>query len=91
MHRITGLVAHPRTPGRFTGAVDGARRSVVSLETVSRLSLAEGRELSHEELAVEVKPKQDDEFTCMSCFLVHHRSQLAKEVGGLPVCTECAA
>jgi regulatory protein len=51
MHRITGLVAHPRTPGRFTVAVDGARRSVVSLETVSRLSLAEGRELSHEELA----------------------------------------
>ncbi|GAA2952337.1 hypothetical protein GCM10011428_85070 [Streptomyces violaceus] len=22
-------------------------------------------------------PKQQDEFTCMSCFLVHHRSQLA--------------
>ena len=32
-----------------------------------------GADLSHEELAVEVKPKQDDEFTCMSCFLVHHR------------------
>ena len=38
-----------------------------------------GADLSHEELAVEVKPKQDDEFTCMSCFLVHHRSQLADE------------
>ena len=36
-----------------------------------------GADLSHEELAVEVKPKQEDEFTCMSCFLVHHRSQLA--------------
>ena len=36
-----------------------------------------GADLSHEELAVEVKPRQDDEFTCMSCFLVHHRSQLA--------------
>ena len=32
-----------------------------------------GADLSHEELAVEVKPKQEDEFTCMSCFLVHHR------------------
>ena len=38
-----------------------------------------GADLSHEELAVEVKPKQEDEFTCMSCFLVHHRSQLADE------------
>src|SRR4029079_11044448 len=36
-----------------------------------------GADLSHEELAVEVKPKQEDEFTCMSCFLVHDRSQLA--------------
>src|SRR3546814_15446725 len=36
-----------------------------------------GADLSHEELAVEVKPRQDDELTCMSCFLVHHRSQLA--------------
>jgi hypothetical protein len=36
-----------------------------------------GADLSHEELAVEVRPKQEDEFTCMSCFLVHHRSQLA--------------
>src|ERR1044072_3536766 len=30
-----------------------------------------GADLSHEELAVEVRPRQDDEFTCMSCFLVH--------------------
>ena len=36
-----------------------------------------GADLSHEELAVEVMPRQEDEFTCMSCFLVHHRSQLA--------------
>ena len=46
-----------------------------------------GADLSHEELAVEVKPRQEDEFTCMSCFLVHHRSQLAKEVGGTMICT----
>ena len=36
-----------------------------------------GADLSHEELAVEVRPRQEDEFTCMSCFLVHHRTQLA--------------
>ncbi|GAA4081922.1 DUF4193 domain-containing protein [Nocardioides kongjuensis] len=47
-----------------------------------------GADLSHEELAVEVKPKQDDEFTCMSCFLVHHRSQLADPKN--MICKDCA-
>ena len=46
-----------------------------------------GADLSHEELAVEVKPKQDDEFTCMSCFLVHHRSQLADSKK--MICRDC--
>ena len=32
--------------------------------------------LSGEELTVRVLPKQDDEFTCSVCFLVHHRSRL---------------
>ncbi|GAA1258776.1 MULTISPECIES: DUF4193 domain-containing protein [Oryzihumus] len=50
-----------------------------------------GADLSGEELSVRVLPRQADEFTCSRCFLVHHRSQLAKEVGGLPVCSECAA
>ena len=44
-----------------------------------------------EELSVRVLPRQADEFTCSRCFLVHHRSQLASEVGGQPVCRECAA
>ncbi len=47
-----------------------------------------GRDLSHEELAVEVMPRQEDEFTCMSCFLVHHRSQLADEKR--MICKDCA-
>lgn len=50
-----------------------------------------GADLSNVELSVHVLPRQQDEFTCSRCFLVHHRSQLAKEVGGLPVCSECAA
>ena len=50
-----------------------------------------GADLSGEELSVRVVPKQADEFTCSRCFLVHHRSQLAKEVGGQPICRECAA
>ena len=50
-----------------------------------------GADLSGEELSVRVLPRQADEFTCSRCFLVHHRSQLAKEVGGQMVCRECAA
>lgn len=50
-----------------------------------------GADLSKEELTVHVIPRQDDEFTCSSCFLVHHASQLAYvDDAGLPVCTECA-
>ena len=50
-----------------------------------------GADLSSEELSVVVLPRQADEFTCTSCFLVHHRSQLAGEKNGQPICTECAA
>ncbi|MFJ4210775.1 DUF4193 domain-containing protein [Paenarthrobacter sp. NPDC089675] len=42
-----------------------------------------------EELIVNVIPPQEDEFTCSSCFLVHHRSQIAREKDGLAYCTEC--
>ncbi|MCT9625977.1 DUF4193 domain-containing protein [Pseudarthrobacter equi] len=48
-----------------------------------------GADLSNEELLVQVIPVQSDEFTCSSCFLVHHRSQLAKEKDGSKYCTEC--
>lgn len=48
-----------------------------------------GADLSREELLVEIIPVHDDEFTCMSCFLVHHRSQLAREKDGQKYCTEC--
>ncbi len=50
-----------------------------------------GADLSHEELSVQVLPRQSDEFTCSSCFLVHHRSQLASDKNGQLVCSDCAA
>lgn len=50
-----------------------------------------GADLSHEELSVQVLPRQSDEFTCAQCFLVHHRSQLAHERDGHYVCQDCAA
>ena len=46
-----------------------------------------GADLSDESITV---PKQVDEFTCSRCFLVHHRSTLAKEVKGQPICNDCA-
>lgn len=48
-----------------------------------------GADLSNEELSVVVLPAQEDEFTCGSCFLVRHRSQVAEERGGVKFCVEC--
>ena len=50
-----------------------------------------GADLSNEDLIVRVIPRQADEFTCSTCFLVHHRSQLAETHGDQYVCRECAA
>ena len=50
-----------------------------------------GADLSGEELSVRVVPKQADEFTCSSCFLVHHRNRLASDANGVLVCRDCAA
>ena len=50
-----------------------------------------GADLSNEELSVRVLPRQADEFTCSSCFLVHHRSQLANSKNGQLICRDCAA
>jgi hypothetical protein len=46
-------------------------------------------DLSGEELTVRVLPKQADEFTCSSCFLVQHRNRLARQVGGRLICADC--
>ena len=48
-----------------------------------------GADLSNEELSVVVLPAQEDEFTCGSCFLVRHRSQIAEERNGVKYCVEC--
>lgn len=75
-----------------------ARRAEAQSSTVDvdEADLAEslelpGADLSGEELTVRVLPRQADEFTCSSCFLVHHRSQLAGDKNGRVICKECAA
>ena len=49
-----------------------------------------GADRSNEELTVPVVPMQPDEFRCMRCFLVHHRSQLAQRRDGQQICRECS-
>jgi hypothetical protein len=48
-----------------------------------------GGEFVAEELVVQVIPQAEDEFTCYSCFLVRHRSQIARQKDGHSYCTEC--
>jgi Domain of unknown function (DUF4193) len=72
-----------RRTDKATGLVDMDEGDNESLELP-------GADLSNEELSVRVLPRQADEFTCSSCFLVHHRSQLAREKDGQMVCVDCA-
>jgi hypothetical protein len=74
-----------RPSDKSSGVVD-----VDETEAAEALELP-GADLSGEELVVRVLPRQADEFTCSSCFLVRHRSQLAYEKDGRMICTECAA
>lgn len=48
-----------------------------------------GADLSHEELTVRVLPRQANEFTCASCFLVKSMSQLAETRGDKQYCVDC--
>lgn len=49
-----------------------------------------GADLSDVELDVVVLPQQDDEFTCVNCFLVRHRSQMDHKSDLGPICRDCA-
>ena len=60
----------------------------ITLVAMHAGALSYRTDLSDEELVVRVIPKQADEFTCSSCFLVHHRSRLAD--AGAMICTDCA-
>ncbi len=47
-------------------------------------------DLTGEELNVSVVPKQDNEFTCSSCFLVQKNNRLGHtEDNGAKVCLDC--
>lgn len=62
-----------------SASAPGARSVVTELDEADALDegLTPGGEIVSEELIVQVIPQGKDEFTCSSCFLVRHRSQLA--------------
>ena len=74
-----------RVPDKMSGQVD-----VDDADNPGSFELA-GQDLSDLDLDVVVLPPQADEFTCVSCFLVKHRSQLDHEEKLGPICMECAA
>ena len=47
-------------------------------------------DLTGEELNVEVVPRQENEFTCGSCFLVPTNKRYSHEEDGQPICKDCA-
>jgi hypothetical protein len=74
-----------RVPDKMSSAVD-----VEDADNPGSFDLA-GADLSDVELDVVVLPPQADEFTCVNCFLVKHRSQMDHETKLGPICQECAA
>ncbi|MCW2135226.1 MULTISPECIES: DUF4193 domain-containing protein [Crystallibacter] len=69
----------------------GAKTALIDVEdsdTAEGIDLP-GADLSGEELVVQVVPAREDEFTCSSCFLVRHRSQVAREKNGELYCRDC--
>lgn len=74
-----------------TGAPGTCKDAVIDLADTELAELFElpGGEVAAEELELEILAQQADEFTCGSCFLVRHRSQLALEKNGLMYCRDC--
>lgn len=81
--------AEPAIPGLKTRRPDSDSDLGDNLDPIeSELELPDAL-LDDDELSVRVVPKQDDEFTCSRCYLVHHRNQIADR--DLLICRDCAA
>ena len=72
-----------RVPDKMSGSVD-----VDDSDNPGGFDLP-GADLSDLDLDVVVLPAQADEFTCVSCFLVKHRSQMSHETKLGLICLEC--
>ena len=74
-----------RVPDKMSGVVD-----VDDSDNPGGFELP-GAVLTDVDLDVVVLPPQADEFTCVSCFLVKHRSQIAEQQKLGAICIECAS
>ncbi|MDV6271325.1 DUF4193 domain-containing protein [Rhodococcus globerulus] len=74
---------------QLTASAKDAQSPVVDVDDTAESFDLPGADLSGEEFTVRVVPKQMDEFTCTSCFLVNHRSRIAD--GEQSICRDCAA
>lgn len=73
-----------RVPDRRSSAVDVDDGDDADFELSAN-------DLVDEEIETVVIPPQADEFTCMKCFLIRHRSQLSPDSKpGFPICIDCA-
>ena len=72
-----------RVPDKMSGVVDADDADNPGFELA-------GQDLADLDLDVVVLPAQADEFTCVSCFLVKHRSQLDHQEKLGAICQECA-
>jgi hypothetical protein len=73
-----------RTPDKLSSAIDVDESENPSFELG-------GADLADLDLDVVVLPPQEDEFTCVSCFLVKYQAQFDHETKLGPICVECAA
>ena len=73
-----------RVPDKMSGVVDVEDSDNPGFELG-------GADLGDMDFDVVVLPAQADEFTCVSCFLVKHRSKLDHEEKLGAVCRECAS
>jgi hypothetical protein len=76
--------------GALAGRRDDAATAVLDVDddAVDSFELPDA-DLTGVEFTVRVLPKQADEFTCSSCFLVHHRHRLAIQNGDQQICADC--
>ena len=89
--RRTQVEAEDSSLEELAGRRNDSPSAVLDIDEVDVAESYElpGADLSDEELTVRVVPKQPDEFTCSSCFLVHHRSRLAGGHNGHSLCKDC--
>ena len=90
----------PRKQEDGSDSLDALKRSIPQKSSLgpesddpdnSQFTIAEGPDLSDVEMDVVVIPPQQDEFTCVECFLVKHRTQLDHIGPEGPICRECAS